>query len=341
MKRAWRRSGPAAMALCLALGLTGCGGGLQSMEWAIEPTYGFEAVEPVADFASLAEGGLCSGPGEAGYYLVKTAGGWGVLDTATGQTAAEGVFYAPPSRCHLGELYDPSLYEEGRRLTNEEYQQADQELEALGTSFRMESGHGGVTERYLQNPEDGQVYQTRGGDTQPLSVPVRQGENVYPGLLPVQRGQWEENEIMWDGRQLYPQPGSLYAVATPQGELLTGFVYEAACMGTGEMIAVRQNGKWGYVNGEGRLVIPCEYEAFWGARWQWSEAEGRSVCRTGVYPAPATGGCVVLRQNGRTGVAKTDGSWLLEPGEVEDAAPAANGLLWVKTNGKWGALTLN
>ena len=49
---------------------------------------------------------------------------------------------------------------------------------------------------------------------------------------------------------------------------------------------------------------------------------------------------MVVKQNGQTGVLNADGSWLLKMGEVEDAAPAFGGLLWVKTEGKWGAVKL-
>ena len=107
-----------------------------------------------------------------------------------------------------------------------------------------------------------------------------------------------------------------------------------------ELIAVQRGGKWGYVNGEGREVIPCEYEGFWGPRWQWSEAAGGLVCEEANYPAPCTGGCVVVKKDGETGVLRADGSVLLAFGQVEDAAPAQGGLLWVKTEGRWGALRL-
>ena len=111
-------------------------------------------------------------------------------------------------------------------------------------------------------------------------------------------------------------------------------------MGTDEAIAVCKEGKWGYVDTAGREIIPCEYDAFWGVRWEWNEASGKSEPVTGIYPAPFTEGCVVVKRDGQTGVLKADGSWLLKPGQVEDAAPAFGGLLWVKTEGKWGAVEL-
>ena len=61
--------------------------------------YEFEAVEPVADPDSTTPPTVARKPGEAGYYLVRTGEGWGVLDVRTGKTAAEGAFEEPPSRC--------------------------------------------------------------------------------------------------------------------------------------------------------------------------------------------------------------------------------------------------
>ena len=112
-------------------------------------------------------------------------------------------------------------------------------------------------------------------------------------------------------------------------------------MGTDEAIAVCKEGKWGYVDTAGKEIVPCEYEPFWGVSWGWNEETGeQQVDARGVYPAPFTQDCVVVKQDGQTGVLKADGSWLLKMGEAEDAAPAFEGLLWVKTGGKWGAVKL-
>ena len=328
----------AALAAALALALTGCGGAgtLKSMEWAIEPAYEFEAVEPVADPDSTTPPTVARKPGEAGYYLVRTGEGWGVLDVRTGNTAAEGAFEEPPSRCGLGHLFDPgsaSLQWEDKAA----YDRFNDELEALGTSYRLEVGHGGGTDYFLAD-ETGAVTAVGVSENGFNVRPVAEVEGL-PGLIPVRRGAvvptddgWEK--IVWD-------EGERFAAATSHGELLTDFVYENACMGTDEAIAVCKEGKWGYVDTAGKEIVPCEYEPFWGVSWGWNEETGeQQVDARGVYPAPFTQGCVVVKQNGQTGVLKADGSWLLKMGEAEDAAPAFGGLLWVKTEGKWGAVKL-
>lgn len=337
-----KRLAALALAAALSLSLSGCGAGtLRSMEWAIQPAYEFEAVEPVADTATVAAGMVSQRPGEAGYYLAKTAAGWGVLDAASGGVAAPAAFVTQPVRCGAGHLYDQGLYEGERWYDWEALEALDAQLEGIGTSYRMEVGHGGGSNRFLAD-ETGAVSAVSFGEASMTIRPLSEIEGL-PGLVPVQQGAlragwtgedpaaWEDFVLEHDGR---------FAAAASDGTLLTDFVYEAACMGTGEAIAVCKEGKWGYVDASGREIIPCEYEPFWGVKWEWNEAAGKSEPVTGIYPAPFTEGCVVVKRDGQTGVLKADGSWLLKPGQVEDAAPAFGGLLWVKTGGKWGAAKL-
>ena len=335
----------AALALAAALGLSlaGCAGSgtLKSMKWAIEPAGEFEAVEPVADTATVAAGMVSRRPGEGGYYLAQTPAGWGVLNVASGDVAASAAFVAQPVRCGMGHLYDAGLYEGERWYDWDTLEELDRQLEAIGTSFRMEVGHGGGSNRFLADGA-GTVSAVSFGEASMNIRPLSEIEGL-PGLIPVQQGAlradwtgedlagWSDFVLEHDGR---------FAVASSDGTLLTDFVYEAACMGTDEAIAVCKEGRWGYVDASGSEIVPCQYDAFWGVVWEWNAAAGKQEPVSGVYPAPFTEGCAVVKQEGVTGVLKADGSWLLKPGEVEDAAPAFGGLLWVKTGSKWGALKL-
>ena len=314
---------------------------LGGMEWAIQPAWEFEAVEPVADTATLDAGVVSDRPGEAGYYLAKTAAGWGVLNTADGTLAAEGAFATQPTRCSKGHLYDPGLSDAGREYSPEEIQALDAALEAIGTSYRMEVGHGGGACFLLAN-EAGAVSAVHFSEVGMSLRPLDQEEGL-PGLVPLQQGALRDD---WAGAEPVSRSDFVlehegrFAVASSDGRLLTDFVYENACMGTSEAIAVCREGRWGYVDASGSEIIPCEYDPFWGVAWQWDQETGMSEPVAGVYPAPFTEGCVVVKQGGRTGVLRADGSWLLEMGAAEDAAPAWGGLLWVKAGGRWGALKL-
>lgn len=338
-----KRFAALALAAVMAAGLAGCGssGTLKSMEWAIEPAGEFEAVEPVADTATVAAGMVSNRPGEAGYYLAKTAAGWGVLNAASGDVAASAAFVAQPVRCGAGHLYDAGLYEGERWYDWETLEELDAQLEGIGTNYRMEVGHGGGSNRFLADGA-GAVSAVSFGEASMNQRPLAEIEGL-PGLIPVQQGtlrsDWTgEDPATWEDFIL--EHDGLFAVATSEGRLLTDFVYEAACMGTDEAIAVCKEGKWGYVDTAGKEIVPCEYDAFWGVRWAWNSETEKNEPTTGIYPAPFTEGCVVVKQNGQTGVLKADGSWLLKMGEAEDAAPAFGGLLWVKTEGKWGAVKL-
>lgn len=332
-----KRFAALALAAALAAGLAGCGGSgtLKSMDWAIEPAYEFEAVEPVADTGLMTPWTVSTRAGEAGYYLAKTAGGWAVLNALTGDTAAAGAFLNRPTGCGDGHLYDPESpswqWEDPAK-----YDQFNAELEAIGTSYRLEVGHGGSSVIFLAD-EAGTITATASSDMG-TDHPELSSLKDLPGLVPVRQGRAVPTDDGWD--EIIFERDGLWAVASSDGRLLTDFVYEYACMATDEAVAVCKEGKWGYVDAEGKEIVPCEYEAFWGKKQQKNEAAGEFEWVEGVWPAPFTEGCVVVKQNGQTGVLNADGSWLLKMGEVEDAAPAFGGLLWVKTEGKWGALKL-
>lgn len=307
---------------------------VQGLAWAIEPRYGFGRVEPIVDPDPMEEGTVCTEPGQAGYYLAEVSGGWAVLNTATGETALEGVFPHQPTRCLMGHLYGPDArYSEGERDA------CNAALAALGSTFTLETGHGGRMRYYLWEEEEQQVLRIQINEGDLWETPLEEIEDPFHGLLPVRRAvRYPEAEEDWTGQHdpIEPQEDGLYAVASPEGGLLTDFEYENACMAGPELIAVQKGGRWGYVNGAGRLVIPCEYEGFWGPVWHWdAPGGGNANC-----PAPCTEGCVVVKKGGETAVLWADGSTLLAPGQVEDAAPAWGGLLWVKTGGRWGALRL-
>ena len=263
-----KRLAALALAAVLGLSLSGCGAGtLRSMKWAIEPAGEFEAVEPVADTATVAAGMVSRRPGEAGYYLAQSPAGWGVLNAASGDVAASAAFVTQPVRCGAGHLYDQGLYEGERWYDWEILEDLDAQLESIGTSYRMEVGHGGGSNRFLAD-EAGAVSAVSFGEASMTIRPLAEIEGL-PGLIPVQQGTlradwtgedpatWEDFALEHDGR---------FAVAASDGTLLTDFVYEAACMGTDEAIAVCKEGKWGYVDTAGREIIPCEYDAFWGVR---------------------------------------------------------------------------
>lgn len=98
-----------------------------------------------------------------------------------------------------------------------------------------------------------------------------------------------------------PEPATLDAAYTQTG--LHGF-------GDG-LLAVEKNGKWGFIDRQGRLVIPAEYEETNGF------AEGKAA----------------VKLDGLWGVIDTGGKRLVRP-RYQSASRYFNGLLPVSKNGK-------
>ena len=126
-----------------------------------------------------------------------------------------------------------------------------------------------------------------------------------------------------------------YAIAT-NGKLKTEFIFEDARAFSDGLIAVKQNGKWGYANAEGKLVIPCRYDC--------------AAVLLGVYdlgvkkdipiPADCTEGYVVLCNGSEYALYNNQGREVIPFGAFEGLSEVQNGRLWAKQNGVWGILTL-
>ena len=334
MKRTTRLS---ILALAAALAFAGCGQYKLPYEWAIEPQFGYEAVEPVFDPTPMAEGTVCQRQGETGFYLAKTEQGWGVLNTADGTLLLENVFVRQPLRCGMGHLYD--LY---AHYDAEQEKHWNAELAKAGSSFTMEIGHGGWSRCYMVEPKTQQVMSVETGEGSYRIYLLSRVEDAFSGLLPVRKGALQENFDWADPpseEDIVLEENGWYAIASPKGEILTEFVYENASMSSGGLVAVQKEGKWGYVNEQGTEVIPCKYEPFWGYQRSWNE-KGEEQITEPAWPAPATEGTVVVVKDGQYALLDTTGKVLIPFGTLEAMAPAAGGLLWAKQNGLWGALKL-
>lgn len=138
-------------------------------------------------------------------------------------------------------------------------------------------------------------------------------------------GQWMEEQ---DGKYALFQNGSM----------VTDFIYDNCGSLSDGLIAVEQNGKWGYVNEEGETVIPLEFDASWN-----QFDEGISVTEAPEYQElcyGASGGYVVLVKDGEWELRTTDGKTAIPSGVFEAIRPVYKGQCWVKQDGKWGVITL-
>lgn len=131
-------------------------------------------------------------------------------------------------------------------------------------------------------------------------------------------------------------PMALYA----DGRLLTDFIFEDVRDFSDGLIAVRQNGLWGYADTNGNLVIPCEYQAirtsnlYTGNSWDDLEARGR------VFAASCTDGYVVLYNGSEYALYDAAGNPIIDFGILEELTEVYNGKLWARADGQWGVLDL-
>ena len=252
------------------------------------------------------------------------------MEGHTGEWVVEPRFSQRPTLCPDGHLL--AAGPDGTLLSDPEL---DRQLAAYDPDLQTEPGHGGLGVEYVWDEEAGQVRRhswNESGAESPILEPDTTGE-----LLPVRQGIWEYNQL--EGAQVMKaQPKSLYAVATADGKLLSDFVYEQARPGSGGLIAVEKKGKWGYLNGQGKLAIPCKYDGVWGQSADRDVQGNDSAVWQRIWPAPCLEAGVVVRKGGEYALLSSEGKKLIGFGTYQALAPAPDGLVWAKQNGLWGLL---
>ena len=126
-----------------------------------------------------------------------------------------------------------------------------------------------------------------------------------------------------------------YAIYS-NGQLATDFIYEECGTESDGLLAVKQNGKWGYVNPEGNVVIPIEYDASWN---YYSEDLFGYITKEYCYAA--TEGYIPLYKENQWELRDTSGNIIIPTGVFEAIRPVYEGKCWVKQNGKWGVIQVD
>ena len=88
---------------------------------------------------------------------------------------------------------------------------------------------------------------------------------------------------------------------------------------------IKQNGKWGYINTKGEVVIPCIYDA------AWPFSEGLATVKKGRWPIGQR------LPNGKYGFINTKGEVVI-PCIYDHAWSFSEGLAKVLQNGKWSII---
>ena len=93
-------------------------------------------------------------------------------------------------------------------------------------------------------------------------------------------------------------------------------------------------GNGGYVNDQGKVMIPIEYDASWKHYNETNGDKEKEFCYA------ATEGYVPLVKDGKWEMRNSKGDLVIPSGAFEEILPVYDGKCWVKKDGKWGILKL-
>lgn len=185
------------------------------------------------------------------------------------------------------------------------------------------------------------VFYESGGEL--ISLLERSGGSFYDfhkevpdGAFPVQRFETPfEGDIFDDSYREWKENGGLYAVYNG-GAPVTDFVYEECGSAADGLLAVKRDGKWGYVDESGKEVIPAEFDA----SWQYYTSADPYGEAYEDYCYAASEGYVVLRSGKQWELRDTAGNVAVPSGIYEEILPVYEGRCWVKKDGRWGVLEI-
>ena len=221
-------------------------------------------------------------------------------------------------------LYDPDV---------EKYFYLDEdmgEMKEAGEYESMETDLWGGIFYYadeLRNILDSRTSSGEKTEIPEYAIPVQKAESVY--------GSSADYEAWVQG--LSEQYAIYY-----KNKLTTDFTYEECGSDSSGILAVEKDGKWGYVNEEGKLVIPIEYDASWDY-YSAYDIENPNVVGGNITPYcyAASEGYVPLVKGGKWEMRNVSGQLVIASGVFEKICPVYDGKCWVKKNGKWGVIQLN
>lgn len=111
---------------------------------------------------------------------------------------------------------------------------------------------------------------------------------------------------------------------------ITGMIYTGAGYFTNGMAAFESNGKWGYLDSNGRTVAAFVYDAVKG----YSAFGGKDT------PYESFGGYITVTKDSKFGIIRNDGEQMIDF-IYSGATPVVEGKAFVLTNGKWGVIDID
>ena len=119
-----------------------------------------------------------------------------------------------------------------------------------------------------------------------------------------------------------------------QGQMQTDFLYTQMGSYSEGLLAVEQNGRWGYINRFGEVIIPIEFDS------SFIMISQGSVGLQGNLAYAASEGFVPLVRDGVWEMRTITNEQVIEPGAFEAIRPIIDGRSWVRYNGLWGVIEI-
>ena len=161
-------------------------------------------------------------------------------------------------------------------------------------------------------------------------IPVlRANRSFHNGNIP--ETNWDQWSSEW-----YDEQEGLYGIFY-QGEMITDFIFTSTGSWLDGAIAVEQNGRWGYLNERGEVIIPIEFDSSW--RWDTYDWRQNEFVRLESAFA-ASEGFIPLVRDGVWEMRDITGATIIEPGVFQEIRPVNGGRSWVKYDGLWGVIEI-
>ena len=321
------------------------------VKWVVEPTWDFKDVETIDGVAfsdiyseekNLADGTVplfpdspFSGGCEMSFPLYSSLPEYYRVIESDGSTS---LFYMPDrSKFHLEYGTNGRVDIHGFAISHDTQSSY---IPPSPWNVFTEAGRGGTNvdlywdearaEAFLSMEEFGEQYlrSIKGTDLLHKPYPLKKFVlNGFPEEIP---------EIFTYNEADNPQysiekPYSLYAYASPDGTLITDFIYEDVDDFSDGIAACCKNGLWGYIDETGKEITEFIYSPVHATVNEF--VSGMAF--------PCADDTIVVRKDNQYGLLYRDGSVLIGFGEFEDLAPSYNNELWAKQGGKWGLIDLN
>lgn len=114
------------------------------------------------------------------------------------------------------------------------------------------------------------------------------------------------------------------------GKNVMGMIYSGAGCFSNGIAAFKSNGTWGYIDSNGKTVLPFGYDA----------VKGYSAFGGEDTPYESYDGYVTVTKDGKFGIYTNEGKAVTAMA-YESATPVVNGIAYILKDGKWGLASLN